>query len=365
MDALGLLGRSPSLPAMQALGAPIHRKFDAQRRVQHPLDGVSHTFALPITLTPFASARPCSARCRFCSETLVHRATTRLSATLRPGPGYFDAFERALRGLRGLPVGLSLSGLESTDDADWFTTVLAILSHWQDTSPVTERVLYSNGAGLAPSTTGRRLGAALAAFGLDRFEMSRHAADPDQNHLIMRFRKGVAVRNQGVWESAVRAASRIAPVRLVCVVQRGGVDSAAGVQRYLELADRLGVDDVVFRELSRLGDEYKPGATTRYVASARVGIEELLDGVLAGGPDWEPERITAGYYYWNLRLRWRGRVAVTFETSDYVEMKRRHASDVIYKLVFHGNGNLCGDWDPNTRVLLRAGDLVPLGARRA
>jgi len=365
MDELGLLGRSPSLPALKALGAPIHRKLDARRRVQHLLGGEARTFALPITFTPFASARPCSARCRFCSETLVHRATTRLSATLRPGPSYFDALEGALSELQGLPLGLSLSGLESTDDADWFTTVLAILRHWQRTSPVTERVLYSNGAGLAPSTTGGRIGTALASLGLDRFEMSRHAADPAQNQHIMRFRKGVSVREQGVWESAVRLASAIAPVRLVCVVQRGGVEDAEGVRRYLELADRLGVDDVVFRELSRLGDEYRAGATTRYVAAARVPIEDLLADVLPPDREWEPERITAGYYYWNVRLRWRGRVDVTFETSDYVEMKRRHASDVIYKLVFHANGNLCGDWDPNTRVLLRQTPPVALGARRA
>ena len=43
---------------------------------------------------------------------------------------------------------------------------------------------------------------------------------------------------------------------------------------------------------------------------------------------------------------------VTFETSDYGEMKRRHASGVVCKLVYHANGNLCGDWDPEREVLL-------------
>ena len=49
-------------------------------------------------------------------------------------------------------------------------------------------------------------------------------------------------------------------------------------------------------------------------------------------------------------------VDVTFETSDYTTMKDRHASGVVHKLVFHANGNLCGDWDPGTRVLLRTAD---------
>lgn len=318
------------------------------------LDGVCHAIAQPITLTPFASARPCSARCRFCSETLVHRATTRLSATLRPGPDYPERLRRALDLLTSLPLGLSLSGLESTDDADWFEAVLAVLTDWQRGARVTDRVLYSNGAGLAPSTTGRRLLPALGALGLDRFELSRHAPDPEANQRIMRFRPGVAARDQAVWESAVRASAEVAAVRLVCVIQRGGVASHADVLAYLALADRLGVDDVVFRELSRLGDLYRPGATTRYVAEARVPIEHLLDAVAARpSADWEPVGRTDGYYYWNVRMRWRGRIAVTFETSDYVEMKRRHEGDVVHKLVFHANGNLCADWDPNTRVLLR------------
>ena len=51
-------------------------------------------------------------------------------------------------------------------------------------------------------------------------------------------------------------------------------------------------------------------------------------------------------------MRWRDAVDVTFETSDYTEMKARHALDVIHKLIFHANGKLCADWDPNTRVLL-------------
>jgi hypothetical protein len=34
-------------------------------------------------------------------------------------------------------------------------------------------------------------------------------------------------------------------------------------------------------------------------------------------------------------------------------MKARHRSGVIHKFVFHANGNLCADWDPEREVLLR------------
>ena len=154
---LGPLSRSPARSLLTALRVPIRSKLDALPPTTVALDGVPRTFSQPITLTPFASAQPCSARCRFCSETLVHRGATRLSATLRPGPDYGAILERTLGHLTPLPLGLSLSGLESTDDADWFAGVLEHLTSWQEHASVTERVLYTNGAGLAPNTTGRRL----------------------------------------------------------------------------------------------------------------------------------------------------------------------------------------------------------------
>jgi len=85
-------------------------------------------FVLPITLTPFASVQPCSARCVFCSETLIPSDAAELSATLRPQPDYFDAFRAALAQLRLLPMGISLSGLEATDNIPWLMSVLDCLT---------------------------------------------------------------------------------------------------------------------------------------------------------------------------------------------------------------------------------------------
>lgn len=324
--------------------------------VRHRIGGIDRTFSLPVTFTPFASAQPCSARCVFCSETLRHRDATVLSAGLRPGAGYFEGLARALAELRGLPFGLSLSGLESTDDPDWLERVLDLLDAHD--GPITEKVLYTNTAGLARETHGARLIPRLARFGLDRAEVSRHHREQAANDLIMRFRDGKPVAGNAVFERTVRELGAALPVRLVCVIQRTGVHDLAGVEGYLAWArDELGVTDVVFREFSRLGDLYKPNAPLRTIARDRVPIEDLIDEIwsAAGNPvaGFTPIRHTRGYYYWNLRCRWRDAVDVTFETSDYELMKARHHSDRVYKMIYHANGNLCADWDPETAVLLR------------
>ncbi len=360
-EELGLFGSSPLYDRLTAAGLTMRRKLAGpERMVRHEIEGVPYRVALPLTFTPFASVKPCSARCVFCSETLIHKESTRLSATLRPRSDYFEGLERALKALQGLPLSYSLSGLEATDDASWLCRVLDLLgAHEDGGGPVEEKVLYTNGNGLSRGKSGGLLLPRLRAFGLTRAEFSRHHPDAARNDQIMRFRADAEVRSAAVFERTVKDALDHVPVRLVCVLQRGGVDDGAEVRRYLAWADSLGVRDVVFREFSRLGDLYHGNRTSRHIESHRVVLERLLDEIWPDSegldPALEPLRLTAGYYYWNLRCRWRGRVDVTFETSDYTEMKTRHRSGDIYKLIFHANGNLCGDWDPDKQVLLRTG----------
>lgn len=331
-----------SIPAIDRAGGRI---------VFHRIGGIPVRVAQPVTFTPFASARPCSARCVFCSETLRPRGGGRLSASLRPGPGYVEGLRRVLAELRGLPVGYSLSGLEATDDPDWLEPVLDLLQEHAARSPIEENVLYTNAAGLARETSGARLLPRLAAFGLTRAEVSRHHHRRERNDPIMRFRPGRPIRDPAVFERAIRDALDHLPVRLVCVIQKGGVDSFDEAVDYLAWAAGLGVRDVVFREFSRLHDLYEPNAPAQAIERGRIPIDDLLGPALAR-PDFEPVEQVRGYYYRNVRFAWRN-LAVTFETSDYELMKSRHRSDTVYKLVYHANGNLCGDWDPESRVLLR------------
>jgi hypothetical protein len=314
----------------------------------HAIEGRVFRFSPHVTFTPFASARPCSARCWFCSETLRPVGATVLAASLRPGPAWADGLERALRALRGLPIGYSLSGLESTDDADWLEAVLERLESHGRVSPVGDRVLYSNAAGLAAETTGARLIPRLASFGLTRVEVSRHHDDPDVNTAIMRFRPGQAIADGRVFERTVETLLAAIPVRLVCIIQQGGIASFDDAMRYLAWARARGVRDVVFRELSRVPSGYVATRSLRLVSERRVAIEPLVE---AARSRLAPAGGTDGYYYWNRRFVW-GDLTVTFETSDYETMKERHRSDVVHKLVFHGNGRLCADWDPETRILL-------------
>lgn len=355
-----MLGRSRLFPRLQcwvpsvALRTP---SADDERWLHHTIGGIEYLFGQPITFTPFASAKPCSARCTFCSETLQHRDSNLLSASIRPQADYFDGLRRALEELKHLPLSFSLSGLENTDDASWLLRLLDQLDCFAATGgTVEERVLYTNAAGLCRETTGDVLLPRLAQFNLTRAEMSRHYYSGEINQRIMRFRAGQPIVHQDVYDATVRDVLEHVPVRLVCIVQRGGVDSAAAVLRYISWARSLGVTDIVFRELSRLGGLYRPNKTMITIEQTRFSIEDLIEDCLANEEFCgmtQPLHCTAGYYFWNLGILFADDVRVTFETSDYTEMKSLHRSGRVYKLIYHANGNLCGDWDPEKQILLR------------
>ncbi|MEM6533848.1 MAG: hypothetical protein AAF654_14600 [Myxococcota bacterium] len=236
-------------------------------------------------------------------------------------------------------MGLSLSGLEATDDPAWLKTTLDVLdSHWFE-----ERVLYTNAHGLTGSNAER-----VIASGFDRLEISRHSDEPEKNQRIMRF------RSPRDFEASIRDIVDRVPIRLVCVVQRGGVEDGGSLRRYVDWArNSLGVRDIVFRELARIDGLFQRNSTERYISSHRVSVEDLLQTTETWS-DLQPMERTAGYYFWNVRARV-GDALLTFEASDYRDMRARHAEERVHKLIFHADGNLTADWDPDSRILGRFG----------
>ena len=328
---------------------------DAARWHAHELGGRALRFARPLTFTPYAATRPCSARCGFCSENLRDdHAPGVAAAKLRPGARYFDDLRAALAALRGVPLSYSLSGLENTDDVDWFTTLLQVLRGVDAGPRVEGAVLYTNGAGFAREPD--RLQQALVDFGIDWIEWSRHHDEAAANQRLMRFRDGEAIADRLAFDHALRTTAARLPVKLVCIVQRGGVETPADVLRYVRRARALGAAGVILREFSALPDSYRHNGTRRHVDTRRVHVDALLADCLrtpALRTLLQPTALTGGYYFWNAVLRADDGFELVFEASDYGALREHEDSGRIYKLVFHANGHLCAGWQPDRHVLWR------------
>ena len=322
---------------------------DASRWHAHAIGGRHLQFARPLTFTPYAATQACSARCGFCSENLRDdRVAGPAAAALRPGPRHFEHLRGALSALRGVPLSYSLSGLESTDDVDWFAELLRTLGQADAGPQVEGAVLYTNGAGFARDPD--RLRDALAGFGLDWIEWSRHHDDAGRNQRIMRFRDDQPVVHDAAFREAMRRASAQHDVKLVCIIQRDGIASVADIARYLAWARGLGARGVIFREFSALPATYRANATRRHIDAQRLPVADLLLQCLRTTA-LQPIALTGGYYFWNARLRTGDGLEVVFESSDYTALHAHEDSGRVYKLVFHANANLCAGWHPTQHVL--------------
>jgi hypothetical protein len=321
---------------------------------QHSVNNIPYRFAQPITLTPYASANACSARCHFCSETLRPKHGGVAAAALRPRENYFEGLSAALHALDKLPISFSLSGLEATDDAAWFLRLLTTLTDAEKNGlSVHERVLYSNGAGFAHDNPAKLL-QPMKTFKLSWLELSRHHFSEEQNQAIMRFRSNETIANNTVFESIAHQISDTLPLKMVCIIQHGGIDTAEKLQQYLTWAISCGATSVIFRELSKFDDYYRVTRSQQYIEQMRVSLDDLLSECIKQQcwlDDMTITHITEGYYFWNVKFQHPDGVEVVFESSDYTAMHNKHDSGDIYKLVYFANGQLCAGWEPNRDII--------------
>lgn len=355
LPAQSLLAQSDMLPLFKkSISNVLLRSLSDSQNIVTTINNKEYQIAQPITFTPYASSMPCSARCWFCSENLRHRHGMATSM-LRIPSDYQAYLTQALSALSHIPLGLSLSGLEITDDPEWLISTLNTLEQWQQNGGQwTEKAAYSNAAGFANPSQRTLLTSIFEQFGINRLEISRHHDHEKTNQDIMRFHTHHDVQLNACFEQTIKYLSHRLPVTLVCIIQENGISSLQDILRYQHWAFGLGVHKVIFRELCQINDKnYKKNKTLNLINLKRKPLEHLLVDLYQRPPQqWELKNIIAGYYFWN--SSWRTPLGlITFEKSDYQMMQQHHQQDTLYKLVFHANGNLCSDWSADQQVILR------------
>ena len=171
----------------------------------------------------------------------------------------------------------------------------------------------------------------------------------------MYFNRNEPVYRNTNYEPLIRKVNDVLTVKNSCILTKIGINSVELIEEYLEWIIGLGVKEVVFRELSKIGDNYINNSTKQWVLENTVSIDPILNALMPTYHDikesWKFLASKTGYYYYNERYSYKDLVTVTLETSSYSELITRNQHDIIQKLIFHSNGNLCGDWDPDSHVL--------------
>ncbi len=195
-------------------------------------------------------------------------------------------------------------------------------------------VLITNGAHLARAPDGGAADLeAYRAAGLDILAVSRHHWSDEGSARIM----GLPIDASRVARACRAGGDKAPTLRFICVLQRGGVDSAAALATYLDWTVAQGVAEVCFKELyvsTSLETVYHAADSNAWSRTHQVPLSLVL--AFAGAAGFElVDRLPWGSPVF--AGRWRGqpvRIAAYTEPSPFWE--RAHGVARSWNLMADG-----------------------------
>jgi cyclic pyranopterin phosphate synthase len=326
----------------------LEKNSTAQRVVSFPLWGKAADIYANANLSIY-SAQKCNARCPFCVEEL--RPASRGVELIqqkeieRSDKIYFAALEETLAALRPLNPSVSITGGEPSKDPR-LPQILRVLQQHE----ARKLTLTTNGSGLLDVVEGRPVIDWIAATGVRHLNISRAHPETARNSRLMGFEESLTHDEiERVVNIAKAAGTRM---RLSCVLLEGETDSLEDVVGYIEFARRVGIDNVIFRQLMKVDSlTVQRNFVVQYSDRSRVPLEPILDAMSADDR-FEFVRQIVGYYYYVEVWRY-GNIDVVFEEADLAQLEtaKRATPGIIHELIFHPNARLASTWQPWDGVL--------------
>lgn len=294
-----------------------------------------------ISVTPYIY-NDCSANCKFCSEQLIRNGKAMVCN--EQASDYAKKLSRILKNLYQNKLFLSLSGKEPSESLEFVELILKCFSDFEKSGGViTDKVMYSNLSGVVNNFN--KVVELIECYGITRIECSRHHYDQDINQSIMRFKESEIQYNNCFSKLVMQLLEKV-DLKLVCVVQREGINNIEDLKKYIVWAKSLGIGKVVFRELAMFENAIEDNVTARYIRDNRVEIMDFIENL---NKEFKPQKVTRGYYYMSFEYEYL-EMKINFEMSDYEEMIKKHESQMVHKLIYYPNGKLCLDWNMNREV---------------
>ncbi len=286
-NGIGLVWPSPDLPLAALHEVAVDGSLGERVRIEDAMAGslalhakafVPYDEIRPRSISFLPIARGCQAACPFCFS--------EASASVEQSQARIDwrGVERWLQHARarGAERAVITGGGEPTlvKRADLLRLVQACRARFDKV------VLITNGlqlAALEPVAAIAQLDA-LQQAGLGVLAVSRHHADEAVNAALMKVETKTPALLRA-WRARADASPGLR-LRLVCVLQRGGVASVADIGEYVAWAASMGVDEVCFKELYVSTTEesvYYAHGANEWSARHQVPLSLVHDWAAANG----------------------------------------------------------------------------------
>ncbi|HJR69000.1 MAG TPA: radical SAM protein [Gammaproteobacteria bacterium] len=278
---IGLLWPSPDLPIagvfrvdpLGKLGSALGLEEAMARSLElHASSFAAYADLRPRSLSFLPIARGCQAACPFCfSEASVSTDQEQGRFEMKGARAWIDLARR-----RGAERAVITGGGEPTllPHARLLELVNACNKDFDKVVLITNGVRFASAPAAAAAT---QLGE-LCEAGLSVLAVSRHHHEEAINAKLM----NLETETPALMQLCAANRDRLSGMRLrlICVLQRGGVESVGDIQNYVGWAASLGVDDVCFKELYVSTSEesvYHSRSTNAWSAKNQVSLSIVAD----------------------------------------------------------------------------------------
>lgn len=295
----------------------------------------------------------CNAKCDFCVAELRYLNTGLdfIKPTIKDDEEYFNRLETVLKRIRPINPSVSLTGGEPTN-CTRLSRIVELLNHYD----IRKRTITTNGTGLLVKQNGKFPIDLLIENKFQHLNISHAHYDYEKNVDLMKYSKTefphellkeiVSISNP----AGLRA-------RLSCVLINEGVNGVPEMKKYMEFAELVGVDNVVFRELMKYDTEkIKAGRILNFCERNRVDLNKVWEEI-DNDPDFTFINQILGYYYYVEVYKYHN-IDMVSESADLKNIAKEKAKNntklpVVYEMVFHPNGTLNGSWREWEDILLK------------
>lgn len=292
----------------------------------------------------------CNADCKFCVAQLRYEnmALAYKKPKIEDDEEYYRRLDEVLTYIEPLDVSVSITGGEPTLSPR-FKRIIEIV----DKHHIRKRTITTNGSALLQKVDGKTILDHLIACKFNHLNISKTHYDEEINKKIMRYHTGYC-SNEDLAKIIPYALEHGLRPRLSCLLLKDGIHDVEGMAAYIEYYEKLGIDNIIFREL--MDYEEKTMCNKEkidYNLRNKVRLNDVWKEVDKDAR-FVPYQNLLGYYYYVEMFDYHN-VRVCSESADLrVQAKEKNANqDVVYEMVFHPNGNLNGSWVDNEDILLK------------
>jgi len=291
----------------------------------------------------------CNADCKFCVAQLRYenQAMAYMKPKIEDDAEYYKRLDEVLTYVEPLNVSVSITGGEPTLSPRFRKIIECVDKH-----NIRKRTITTNGSALFNKIDGKSVLDILIQNKFDHLNISKAHYDEEINRNIMRYNKGYC-SNEDLKKIIPYAKKHGLRPRLSCLLLKDGINSVKEMAKYIEYYEKMGVDNIIFRELMDYDDKVMCNKEKMdYNLRNKVKLNDVWKEV-DKNPKFIPHKNLLGYYYY-VEMYDYNSVRVCSESADLkVQSKEKgNNKDVVYEMVFHPNGNLNGSWVDNEDILL-------------